>query len=87
MPITQITLDINSMTISEVNQAIHALRKIRTRKEQAHTCKVRLTNVAEAIKEYGFRYVNRYSGQVFDANDWFVYDEEQHCTHGEEVDQ
>ena len=86
MSIEQIILDINSMTTSEVNQAINALQKIRTRKKQAHTCKVRMSNVVEEIKEHGFRYVNRYTGQVFDINDWFVYDEVRHCTHGEEVD-
>lgn len=87
MRIGKVILDTDNMTLSEINQIMSELREIRKRKEQAHECRVRMANAVEESKERGFRYVNRYTGEFFDATDWWVYDEAQDCTHSEEVDE
>ena len=42
--------------------------------------------MVEVSLDQGFRYINRYTGELFNADEWFVYDEKQNCTHGEEVE-
>lgn len=86
MRIGNVILDTDNMTLSEINQLVNELREIRKRKEQAHDCKLRMKNAVEESKDRGFRYINRYTGAIFNADDWCVYDEAQDCTHSEEVD-
>lgn len=86
MRIGKVILDTDNMTLSEINQIMGELREIRKRKEQARDCKIRMTNAVEESGERGFRYINRYTGELFNANDWWVYDEAQDCVHSEEVE-
>ena len=86
MRIGKVILDTDNMTLSEINQILGELREIRKRKEQAHDCKLRMKNAVEESKDRGFRYVSRYAGEIFDPNDWWVYDEAQDCIHSEEVE-
>lgn len=86
MRIGKVIIDTDNMALSEINQIMSELREIRKRKELAHDCKIRMTNAVEESAERGFRYINRYTGEIFNANDWWVYDEAQDCTHSEEVE-
>jgi len=86
MRIGNVILDTDNMSYDEINVLICELREIRKRKGEAHDCKLRIRNAVEESKEHGFRYVNRYTGEFFDATDWWVYDDENNCTHGEEVE-
>lgn len=86
MRIGNVILDTDNMTYDEVNQLVVELREIRKRKGQAKDCKVRLNNAVFDSREQGFRYVNRYTGEIFNADDWWVYDEEQNRMHGDEVE-
>lgn len=86
MRIGKVIIDTDNMTLTEINQLMSELREIRKRKDQAHDCRLRMKNAVEESQERGFRYVNRYTGELFNADDWWVYDEEQNLTHSEEVD-
>lgn len=86
MRIGKVILDTDNMTYEEVDQLVQELREIRKRKGEARECKTRMKNMVEVSFDHGFRYVNRYTGELFNADEWFVYDEVNHCTHGEEID-
>jgi len=85
MRIGRVIIDTDNMTYEEVNQLVQELREIRKRKSEARDCKIRMQNMVEESLDHGFRYINRYTGELFNADEWFVYDEKQNCTHGEEV--
>lgn len=86
MRIGNVILDTDNMTYEEVDILVNELRDIRKRKSEARASKRRLNNAVIESQEHGFRYINRYTGEIFNANDWWVYDEVQDCTHGEEVE-
>lgn len=86
MRIGNVILDTDSMTRTEITQILKELREIAKRKDKAYDCKLRLTNAVEASMDDGFRYINRYTGEIFNKDDWWVYDERQGCTHSEEVE-
>lgn len=86
MRIGNVILDTDNMTYEEVDILVKELRDIRKRKGEARDCKWRMKNAVEKSQEEGFRYINRYTGEIFNPNDWWVYDEEQKCTHSEEVE-
>ena len=86
MRIGKVIIDTDNMTYEEVDIILQELREIRKRKGEAKTCKTRMRNMVEEAFDCGFRYINRYTGEIFNANDWWVYDEVQECTHGEEVE-
>ena len=86
MRIGNVILDTDNMTYSEVDQLVQELRAIRKRKSEARDCKVRMNNAVVESQEHGFRYINRYTGEIFNADDWWVYDEEQNRMHGDEVE-
>lgn len=86
MRIGNVILDTDNMSYNEVDALVKELREIRKRKGQAKDCRNYLRGIDADAKDNGFRYVNRYTGEIFNANDWWVYDEVQNCTHGEEVD-
>ena len=85
MRIGKVILDTDNMTYEEVDQLVQELREIRKRKGEARECKTRMKNMVEVSFDNGFRYVNRYTGELFNADEWFVYDEVNNCTHGEEI--
>jgi hypothetical protein len=86
MRIGNVIIDTDNMTYNEVDQLVQELRAIRKRKSEASACRHRMKDAVEQSKEYGFRYVNRYTGEIFNADDWWVYDEEQNRIHGDEVE-
>lgn len=85
MRIGNVIIDTENMTYDEINVLVNELREIRKRKGQARDCKTRLHNAVVASFDDGFRYINRYTGEIFNEDEWFVYDEFKKCTHGEEV--
>ena len=87
MRIGNVIIDTDNMSYDEVDVLVKELREIRKRKGEARSCKTRLNNAVTVSQDNGFRYINRYTGEVFNANDWWVYDEVQNCTHGDEVEE
>ncbi len=85
MRIGNVIIDTDNMSYDEVDVLVKELRDVRKRKGEARDCKTRMNNAVAKSLEQGFRYINRYTGKIFDANDWWVYDEEQNCTHGDEI--
>ena len=86
MRIGNVIIDTDNMSYDEVDILVKELRDIRKRKGEARDCKIRLNNAVMESREHGFRSVNRYTGEIFNAKDWWVYDEVQECTHGDEVE-
>ena len=72
MRIGNVILDTDNMTYSEVDQLVKELREIRKRKGEARECKIRLNAAVVESRDNGFRYINRYTGEIFNANDWQV---------------
>ena len=85
MRIGNVIIDTDTMSYDEVDVLVKELRDIRKRKGEARDCRTRMNNAVAKSQEQGFRYINRYTGEIFDANDWWIYDEEQNCTHGDEI--
>lgn len=85
MRIGNVIIDTDNMSYDEVDVLVKELRDIRKRKGEARDCRTRMNNAVAKSQEQGFRYINRYTGEIFDANDWWIYDEEQNCTHGDEI--
>lgn len=85
MRIGNIILDTDNMTYEEVDILVKELRDIRKRKGEARDCMNRMKYAVEESSNHGFRYVNRYTGEIFNEKDWDVYDEVQECTHSDEV--
>lgn len=87
MRIGNVILDTENMSLTEINKLMRELRGVRDRKDKARDCKLRMRNAVEDSKANSFRYINRYTGEIFNPDDWWVYDEIQGYTHGEEVDE
>ena len=86
MRIGGVVFDTDNMTLKDVDILIKELRAVRARKATARDCKTRLRNAVSFAKEEGMTLCSRMTGEVLNPDDWYVYDEQMHCTHGEEVD-
>lgn len=81
MIIGNVILDTDSMTYNEVDDLIQKLRDIRKRKGEARSCKESFDERISTAKELGFTYINVYTGEVLEAKDWIVFDENSHSTY------
>lgn len=81
MIIGNVILDTDGMTYGEVDDLIQKLREIRKRKGEARSCKENFDERIATAKELGFTYVNINTGEVLDADDWTVFDENAHRTY------
>lgn len=87
MRIGGVVFDTDNMTLKDVDTLIKELRAVRLRKARAHDCRTMLRNAVSFAKEEGMTLCSRMTGEVLNPDDWYVYDEQMHCTHGEEVDE
>ena len=85
MEMKHVTLDTEKMTYQEVNELLQELRAIRTRKHELHERFSLLYTMVSNMKDEEMSYVSRYTGEIFNPNDWILYDERNHEFYDEEV--
>ena len=86
MRIGEHVIDTMWMSCEDIDVVIRELRQIRARKSGARECLLRLKNVAKEAKDNGFVFCDKYTGEIFNASNYDVYDEVQECIHGSEVE-
>ena len=75
MELKHVELNTNDMTYAEVDDLVQELRAIRNRKSQLHNRVNSLRSMASNMRDDQMAWVNKYTGEVFDPNDWQLYDE------------
>ena len=85
MELTNVTLNTADMSYKEIDALIQGLRDVRARKKELHervlTMQAMISNMRDSEMAWG----NRYTGEVFDPEDWQLYDETTHTFYNEEV--
>lgn len=79
MKIGPATIDTNSMTLEEVDTLIKELRRIRERRNNAHSRMNQFSSMLEAMKDEGLSFCDKYTGEVLDASHFVVYDNKEDC--------
>lgn len=86
MRIGPIVIDTDNMTIEEMENMFREVSRILDRKKGARHCKEGLKDAVAEAKKHQYAFCNRYTGEVFNPNDWDVYDEKMECIHSKEID-
>lgn len=81
MTIGNVVLDTDGMTYKEVDDLIQKLREIRNRKGEARSCKANFDAGIANAKEMDFTFVNVNTGEVLEAKDWVIFDENANRTY------
>lgn len=77
MKIGPATIDTNSMTFEEVDTMIRELKKIRERRNNARAWMNRFSSILAEMKEEGFSFCDKYTGEVLDASHFDIYDDKE----------
>lgn len=78
MRIGSTVLDLEILSEEDLSLVIREAQNIRTRKNQANAIKSNLDALGKTCAENSFDICNKYTGEVFDPNDWLIYDNELH---------
>ena len=84
MKLGHIELNTDDMTYDEVNDLVQELRAIRTRKAELHGRVNTLQSMAFNMREEQMAWVNKHTGEVFNPDDWVLYDETTRTFYTEE---
>ena len=84
MELKHVTLDTEKITYREVDELIQELRKIRARKKELHERFDHLRYMVSNMKDEEMSWVNKYTGEVLNPDDWELYDERTHTFYNEE---
>lgn len=74
-------IDTNQLSYEEINSAINELKQVRSRMGEARARKENLRAMVESMKEEGMTFCSMHTGEVFNPNDWLVYDEQSGATY------
>lgn len=85
MKFGNVTIDTNDMTYAEINALVQELRAVRARKEQLHERINTMRAMTENMREAQMSWVNKYTGEIFDPEDWDLFDETTNSVYYEEV--
>jgi hypothetical protein len=72
------------MTYTELTDLIMELRDVRARKKELHEKFNRLRNLISNMKADEMVWVNKYTGEVLNPDDWTLYDERTGTFYSEE---
>ena len=78
MELTNVTLNTADMSYKEVDALIQGLRDVRARKKELHERVLTMQAMVSNMRDSEMAWVNRYTGEVFDPEDWQLYDETTH---------
>ena len=80
----KIRVDTNEMTFKEIDSLVHELRKIRARKAELRSRMNEFRSLMTTLhNDAGITFVSKHTGEVFNPNDWEVYDEVAHAFYHE----
>ena len=85
MELTNVTLNTADMSYKEVDALIQGLRGVRARKKELHERVLTMQAMVSNMRDSEMAWVNNYTGEVFDPEDWQLYDETTHTFYNEEV--
>jgi hypothetical protein len=74
-------IDEKEMTYEEVTNAVEQLKALRSRMAEARARKQNLYAMVENLKEEGMTLCSALTGEVFNPNDWLIYDERSGATY------
>lgn len=74
-------IDEQTMSYEDVITAIDQLKKIRSRMSEARSRKQNLRSMMENMKDEGMTLCSIHTGEVFNPDDWLVYDEQNGATY------
>lgn len=74
-------IDEKEMTYEEVTNAVEQLKALRSRMHEAHVHKQSLYAMVENLKEEGMSLCSALTGEVFNPDDWLIYDERSGATY------
>ena len=85
MELTNVTLNTADMSYKEVDALIQGLRDVRARKKELHERVLTMQAMVSNMRDSEMAWVNKYTGEVFDPEDWQLYDETTRTFYNEEV--
>ena len=83
--VKNVTIDTDDMTYEEVNELVQQLRAVRARKEDAKRILENFQAMIDNIREKGFDFCCKDTGEVLDPKYWVLYDSREFCTYPDEV--
>jgi len=84
MELKNVTLNTADMSYKEVDALIQELRVVRARKKELHERVLTMRAMVSNMKDDEMAWVNRYTGEIFDPEDWGLYDERTRTFYSEE---
>lgn len=78
-------IDVSELTPNEMREARDELEFYYDRKAEHQRIRERLDSIIKSAKSKDFALCNRDTGEVFNLNDWCLYDNQFLCSHGDEV--
>ena len=85
MELKNVTLNTADMSYNEIDTLIQGLRGVRARKKELHERVLTMQAMVSNMRESEMTWVNKYTGEVFDPEDWQLYDETTRTFYSEEV--
>lgn len=85
MELKNVTLNTTDMSYNEINALIQELRDVRARKKELHERVLTMQAMVSNMRDSEMAWVNKYTGEVFDPEDWQLYDETTRTFYNEEV--
>lgn len=74
-------IDLESLTVEDLDQVIKEAKRLRIRKVDAKNFHRGIVSILTNAKEANMDICNKYTGEVLNADDWVVYDNELQCLH------
>lgn len=81
MRIGKTILDLENLTEDDLTEVIKEAKRLRSRKADSRNLHKGLVAILEDAKELNFAICSKYTGEVLEADDWVIYDNELQCLH------
>lgn len=76
MRIGKMVLDTDNLSIGDITTIITELKKVQKCKQYARDFGQNFQAMLENMKDQGYRFTNKHTGEILNAEDWLVYCEE-----------
>lgn len=83
MRIGKVLIDTKDMSIEELDTLIKEMKHASDRKREARARKRNFVEMLTNMKEEGFTLCSKYTGEVLNADEWLVWDEQEQCAQNE----
>ena len=79
MRIGKVLIETDDMSIEDLDALIKEAKRVRSRKNGAREFYCSFEDLLSGAKDRGYALVSKYTGEVLNASDWGVYDEQEKC--------